>query len=172
MDIYWSMGVGSSTYFVAKVVALNLFPSFLKCFPSIYSSSNYCASNSCHSFRLLKLIAKSNWNLFVATTIVIVIVGRAIPLQRVIKKRSKELILKRKQRTDIKKEAKKIKSNNFTGSKREKSNVAIASIAKWMYMISFFSSASVMDIYWSMGVGATTYFADENALKVYLDITF
>ena len=30
--------------------------------------------------------------------------------------------------------------------------------------------ASVMDIYWSMGVGATTYFADENALKVYLDI--
>ena len=32
--------------------------------------------------------------------------------------------------------------------------------------------ASVMDIYWSMGVGATTYFADENALKVYLDITF
>ena len=43
-----------------------------------------------------------------AITIAIVIVGRAITIKRVIKK----------QITDIKKEAKKIKSDNFTGSIR------------------------------------------------------
>ena len=33
--------------------------SFLYCFPYSYRSSNYCNSNSCRSFTLLKAIAKS-----------------------------------------------------------------------------------------------------------------
>ena len=51
-------------------------------------------------------------------TITIAIVGRAITLER---KPSKK-----KQRTDIKKDAKMVKSNNFTRGNREKSNIAIA----------------------------------------------
>ena len=38
--------------------------SFLYCFPYSYRSSNYCNSNSCRSFTLLKALAKSNSNLF------------------------------------------------------------------------------------------------------------
>ena len=38
--------------------------SFLSCFPYSYRSSNHCDSNSCHSFMLLKSLAKSNGNLF------------------------------------------------------------------------------------------------------------
>ena len=38
--------------------------SFLYCFPYSYRSSNYCNSNSCRSFTLLKALAKSNGNLF------------------------------------------------------------------------------------------------------------
>ena len=45
-------------------------------------------------------------------------VGRAITLEREPSKK--------KQRTDTKKEAKMIKSTNFTRSNREKSNIAIA----------------------------------------------
>ena len=37
--------------------------SFLYCFPYSYRSSNYCDSNSCRSFTLLKALAKSNGNL-------------------------------------------------------------------------------------------------------------
>ena len=37
-----------------------------------------------------------------------------------------------KQRTDIKKDAKKIKSDNFTRSNKEKSNIAIAILEKLM----------------------------------------
>ena len=37
-----------------------------------------------------------------------------------------------KQRTDTKKDAKRIKSDNFTRSKREKSNIAIAILKKLM----------------------------------------
>jgi hypothetical protein len=48
----------------------------------------------------------------------IAIVGRAITLER---KRSRK-----KQRTDTKKDANKIKSDNFTRSNREKYNIAIA----------------------------------------------
>ena len=55
---------------------------------------------------LLKALAKSNGNLF--------LVGRAITLER---KPSKK-----KQRTDTKKDAKRIKSDNFTRSNKEKSN--------------------------------------------------
>jgi hypothetical protein len=33
--------------------------SFLYCFPYSYRSSNYCDSNSCRSFTLLKALAKS-----------------------------------------------------------------------------------------------------------------
>ena len=38
--------------------------SFLYCFPYSYCFSNYCDSNSCRSFTLLKAKAKSNGNLF------------------------------------------------------------------------------------------------------------
>ena len=37
--------------------------SFLYCFPYSYHFSNYCDSNSCRSFTLLKALAKSNDNL-------------------------------------------------------------------------------------------------------------
>ena len=37
--------------------------SFLYCFPYSYHSANYCDSNSCRSFTLLKALAKSNGNL-------------------------------------------------------------------------------------------------------------
>ena len=48
------------------------------------------------------------------TTIAIRIDGRAITIEREIKRKSKEII------------AKKIRSNNFTRSNREKSNITIA----------------------------------------------
>ena len=48
----------------------------------------------------------------------IAIVGRSITLER--------RPSKKKQRTDTKKDAKRIKSDNFTSSNREKSNIAIA----------------------------------------------
>ena len=66
---------------------------------------------------LLKALAKSNGKLFAlrAITIAIAILGRAITLER---KPSKK-----KQRTDTKKDAKRIKSDNFTRSNREKSNI-------------------------------------------------
>ena len=51
------------------------------------------------------------------TTIAFAIVGRAITLARE--------PLKKKQRTDTKKDAKRIKSDNFTRGNREKSNIAI-----------------------------------------------
>ena len=51
------------------------------------------------------------------TTIAIAIVGRAITLEREPSKK--------KQRTDTKNDAKRIKSDNFTRSNREKSNIAI-----------------------------------------------
>jgi hypothetical protein len=50
------------------------------------------------------------------------IVGRAITLEREPSKK--------KQRTDTKKDAKRIKSDNFTKSNREKSNIAIAILEK------------------------------------------
>ena len=52
-----------------------------------------------------------------ARTIAIAIVGRAITLER--------KPTKKKKRTDTKKGAKRIKSDNFTRSNREKSNIAI-----------------------------------------------
>ena len=57
-----------------------------------------------------------------ATTIAIAIVGRAITLEREPSKK--------KQRTDNKKYAKMIKSDNFTRSNREKPNIAIAILEK------------------------------------------
>ena len=64
---------------------------------------------------LLKALAKG------ATTIAIAIVGTAIILEREQKK---------KQRTDTKKDAKGIKSDNLIRSNREKSNIAIAILEK------------------------------------------
>ena len=57
-----------------------------------------------------------------ATTIAIAIVGRGITLER---KPSKK-----KQRNDTKKDAKRIRSDNFTRSNRENSNIAIAILEK------------------------------------------
>ena len=52
-----------------------------------------CDSDSFRSFRLLKALAKSNSNLFaIASKNEKEQVGRAITLERAIKKRSKELI--------------------------------------------------------------------------------
>ena len=93
--------------------------SFLYCFPYSYRSSSYCNSNSFRSFTLLKALAKSNGNLFA-----IAIVGRAITLEREPSKKE--------ERTDTKKDEKRIKSDNFTRSNREKSNIAIAILEKWM----------------------------------------
>ena len=56
--------------------------------------------------------------------IAIAIVGRAITLER---ERSKK-----KQRTDTKKVAKRIKSDNFTRSNREKFNIAMVILEKRM----------------------------------------
>ena len=63
---------------------------------------------------LLKALAKSKGNLFA--------IARAITLKREPSKK--------KQKTDTKKDAKMIKSDNFTRNKREKSNIAIAILEK------------------------------------------
>ena len=94
--------------------------SFLYCFPYSY-----------RSFTLLKALAKSNGNLFAITfksekererATTIAIVGRAKTLEREPSKK--------KQRTDTKKDAKRIKGDNFTRGNREKSNIAIAILEK------------------------------------------
>ena len=59
-----------------------------------------------------------------ATTIAFAIVGRAITLER--------KLSKKKQRTDTKKDGKRIKNDNFTRSNREKSNIAIEILEKLM----------------------------------------
>ena len=119
----------SSTFMITKIVAFNLLAStfvwLLFCFPYSYRSSNYC-----RSFTLLKVLAKSNGNLIAiafkserATTIAIAIVGRAITLER---KPSKK-----KQRTDTKKDVKRIKRDNFTRSNKEKFNILEHSVIKF-----------------------------------------
>ena len=45
--------------------------------------------------------------------------------------------IKKKQRTDTKKDANWIRSDNFTRSNREKLNIAIAILEKWMIAIIF-----------------------------------
>ena len=80
--------------------------SFLYCFPYSYRSSNYCDSNSCRSFTLLKALAKSNGNLFAIASKSER--ERQLSLSRQLEmrylqreshqKRSKELIPKRMQR--------------------------------------------------------------------------
>ena len=94
--------------------------SFLYCFPYSYRSSIYCDSNRCRSFK-----AKSNGNLFAIafkSEKEQQLVGREITLERE--------PYKKKQRTDTKKDVKRIKSDNFTMSKREKPNIAIAILEK------------------------------------------
>ena len=59
--------------------------SFVYCFPYSYRSSNYCDSNSCRSFTLLKALAKSKSKhiaiAFKSNNFTFTIVGRAIPSQ-------------------------------------------------------------------------------------------
>ena len=96
--------------------------SFLYCCPYSYCYSNSCDSNSCHSFTLLNVLAKSNGNQLSLSPLRARNRKSGITLER---KPSKK-----KQRTDTKKDAKKIKSDNFTRSNREKSNIAIAILEK------------------------------------------
>ena len=96
--------------------------SFLYCFPYSYRSSNYCDSNSCRSFTLLKALAKSNGNL-IAIAFKSEKLGRAITLEREPSKKSKELIQKRMQKE---------KSDKFTRINREESNIAITILEKLM----------------------------------------
>ena len=95
--------------------------SFLYCFLYSYRSSNYCDSNSCHSFALLKALAKSNGNL----------IGIAFYRNSWKSDNFRRKPSKKKQRTDSKKDAKRIKSDNFTRNNyREKSNIARAILEK------------------------------------------
>ena len=82
----------------------------------------YCFPYSCRSFTLLKAFAKSNGNL-------IAIAFKSdnnyryrdsLKSDNLERKQSKN-----KQRTDTIKDAKRIKSDNFTRGNREKSNIAI-----------------------------------------------
>ena len=72
------------------------------------------------------------------TTIAMAIVRRAITLKR---EPSNKL-----QRTDTKKDAKKIKIDNFKRSNKEKSNIAIAILEKWIIgwhqIISYFGGSN------------------------------
>ena len=61
---------------------------------------------------------------FALSTIAIAIVGRAKILER--------KLTKKKQKTDTKKDRKRIKNDNFTRSNSEKSNIAIAILEKLM----------------------------------------
>ena len=93
---------------------------------------------------LLKALAKSNSNIFAITfkskkeqhvTIAIAIVGRAITLEREPSQK--------KQRTDTKKDAKGIKSENFTRGNREKSNIAIAILDGIIIILYFDGSINI-----------------------------
>ena len=81
--------------------------SILYCFPYSYRLSNYCDSSSCRSFTLLKALAKSNGNLFAV----------AFKSDNYRYRDSwksdnfRERAIKKKQRTDTKKDAKRIKSD-------------------------------------------------------------
>ena len=90
--------------------------SFLYCFPYSYCSSNYCDSNNCRFFTLLKAIAKSK-----STHIAI-----AFKIER-----ERAIII-------LFLFAIAFKSDNYRGSNREKSNFAIAILEKfsiWTYPI-------------------------------------
>ena len=81
----------------------------------VHGFFSYCFPYSYRSFTLLKALAKSNSNFFA--------IAFKSDIQREShQKRSKELIPK--------KNAKRIKSDNFTRSNREKSNIAIAILEK------------------------------------------
>ena len=95
--------------------------SFLYYFPYSYRSSNYCEINYCRSFTLLKALAE------------VTVILSLSPLRA--KKTNnyrycdswksdnfRKEANKKKQRTDTKKDAKRIKSDNFTRGNREKLN--------------------------------------------------
>ena len=80
--------------------------SFLYCSPNSYCTSNYCNSDSCRSFRLLKALTKSNGILI------------AIRERNNFRESNQEMSIN---------EAK--KSHNFTRVRRKKSNNALAIIS-------------------------------------------
>ena len=123
----------SSNPAIAKVVILNLFAYFFRIsfgylfiasilyyFPYSYRSSNCC------SFTLLKAFAKINSNL-----LLLPIRARKSDNYRY-RYSWKSDNFKKKQRTDIKKAANRIKSDNFTRSNNEESKIAIAILEKLM----------------------------------------
>ena len=84
--------------------------SFLYCFPYSYRSSNYCDSKICRSFTLLKALAKSNGILFARKS------DNYRYRDRWKSDNFRERAIKaKKQRTDTKKDAKRIKSDNLKG---------------------------------------------------------
>ena len=95
--------------------------SFLYCFPYIYRSQHYCDSNSCRSPTLLKTLAKNNGN-----HIAIAFKARKSDNYRYRYSRESDnlgrQLSKKKQRTDTLKDAKMIKSDNFTRSNIRKMN--------------------------------------------------
>ena len=93
----------SSNFAIAKVVALNLFPSIFVCVSQIGSWLLFCIAS----------------NIVISLPTIVT----AITLEREPSKK--------RQRTNTKKYAKRIKSDNFTRSNREKSNIAIA-MNDWM----------------------------------------
>ena len=105
--------------------------SFIYCFPYSYRSSKYCDGNSYCSYRHLKALAKSNCNL--------IAIANAFKSE---KERGLLLSLS-KQRTNTKKDVKRIKSVIFTRSNREKSNIAIGARKVFDIFASFLKALSL-----------------------------
>ena len=88
--------------------------SFLYCFPYSYRSSNFCDSNKCRSFTLLKALAKSNGNHFANAF------------------KSENEPLKKNQRTDTKRDAKGLRMITLKGA-IEKSPILLSQYWKNYY---------------------------------------
>ena len=93
-----------------------------------YRSSNYRDSDSCHSFTILKALAKNNSNIFVIASKHDNYCNCYCNSWKSDNLRERDQ--ENKQRTDTINEVKKIKSFNFTRGNREKSNIAIAIMEK------------------------------------------
>ena len=113
--------------------------SFLYCFLYSYHSSNYCDSNSCRSFALIKALV------ILSLSPLITIKSDNYRYRDSWKSDNlRKEAIKKEAKNWYKKDAKRIKSDNFTRGNREKYNIAIAILNIWMigwhnnYMISLF----------------------------------
>ena len=132
-NIFSNIAIAILYFSLLLPIYLSLLISLLKFLYELWLSLfQLLRQHSCRSFTLLKALAKSNCNIFAiafkererATTIAIAIVGIAITLKREPSKK--------KQRTVTKKDTKRIKSENFTRSNKEKSNIAFTILEKLM----------------------------------------